>query len=244
MLTVCFATISARRIDMDRDAAESVLLAHGWLAGLSRDLASALLRRARLVGYAARVAVYHADDPPGGIYGIAAGAFGILAAPEGREPRLAHLLRRGAWFGHGPLLGGGRRALAVRAMEPSVALHLPLAALEEVARGSIAGARSMALLANANSAVAAATVADLLIPRAVPRIAATLLRVTGAAPADTGGYCLTQAELGEMANASRQVVNRALARFERNGWIALGYQRIAVLDPAALAAFANAADEA
>jgi CRP/FNR family transcriptional regulator, cyclic AMP receptor protein len=228
---------------MDRDTAERVLLTHGWLANLSRDLASTLLRRSRLAAYAPRAAVYHADDPPGGIYGIAAGAFGILAAAEGREPRLAHLLRRGAWFGHGPLLGGGRRVLAVRAMEPSVVLHLPLAALEEVARGSIAGARSMALLANANSAIAAATIADLLIPRAVPRIAATLLRVTGAAPADPGGYCLTQSELGEMANASRQIVNRALSRFAGSGWIALGYQRIAVLDPAALAAFANAAED-
>jgi CRP/FNR family cyclic AMP-dependent transcriptional regulator len=91
------------------------------------------------------------------------------------------------------------------------------------------------------------TVSDLLIPQADRRIAATLLRLTRAdedeRPEDPRGFRLRQAELGEMANASRQIVNRALSRFAGSGWIALGYQRIAVLDPAALAAFANAAED-
>ncbi|MBR0662040.1 Crp/Fnr family transcriptional regulator [Neoroseomonas oryzicola] len=231
---------------MERDEAGRILLASGWLARQPPAVSAAVMRRARPVPFQAGEHVFHADDAPGGIYGIAAGAIGILVATGGRAPRLAHILRQGAWFGHGPLMTGGRRALGFRAMEPSVTLHIPLAALDELSRASLEGARSLAVLANANMGVAIATVSDLLIARADRRIAAVLLRATGAAqgvpPTDAEGYRLTQAELADMANASRQVVNRTLAGFARQGWIASGYQRIAIRDAAALAAFATPPD--
>lgn len=233
---------------MDRHAAEQVLLAHGWLASEARAVQRAYLDRATPVAFAARQPVFHIDDEAGGIYAIVAGAVGILVATGGGAPRLAHIARRGTWFGHGPLMTRGRRVLGFRAMEPTLTLHVPLAALAEIGRGSLEAARSLAVLANANMAVAIATVSDLLIARADRRIAATLLRATGALagvpPGDPDGYGLAQAELGEMANATRQTVNCALQGFEARGWVRLGFGRIAVLDAPALAAFAAAGAEA
>jgi len=232
---------------MERARAEAILLAQGWLAEVPRGVRAALLARARLVSFAAGAPVFHIGDEAGGIYGIAGGAFGVLAATEGRSARLCSVLRRGAWFGHGPAVARGRRALGFRAMEPSVALHVPLAALTALARQA-EGAMSLALLAHANMSLAITTVSDLQVARADRRVAAALLRATGVArgipPADPAGDRLTQAEIGEMANASRQAVNRALGRFARQGWIALGYQRIAVTDPRALDAFAAGGGEA
>jgi CRP-like cAMP-binding protein len=229
---------------MNRQAAARVLLAQGWLAREAPAVQRAILANSALVAFAEGEAVFHMDDDAGGTYAIAAGAVGLLVATEGRGPRLAHVLRRGAWFGHGPAVTGGRRTLGFRAMEPTVTLHVPLAALSEVARGGAAAARSLAALASANMAAAIATVSDLLVPRADRRIAATLLRATGAAagmpPGDPAGYRLTQAELAEMANATRQTVNRSLRGFEDRGWVALGFRRIAVRNAAALAAFAAA----
>ena len=43
-----------------------------------------------------------------------------------------------------------------------------------------------------------------------------------------------------MANVLRALVNRTLAQFEAEGWVRLGYNRVAILDPEALAAFAYA----
>ena len=40
-----------------------------------------------------------------------------------------------------------------------------------------------------------------------------------------------------MANASRDVVHRTLMRFEAKRWLTLGYNRINILAPGALAAF-------
>lgn len=227
---------------MQRGEAKAILRKHGWLATQPPAVQAALLARARPVAFAAGAPVFHIDDEPGGMYGLAAGAVGILVATFGRAPRLAHVLRRGAWFGHGPLMTGGRRVLGFRAMEPTVALLVPLAALDAMSRASIEGARSLAVLANANMGIAIATVSDLLITRADRRIAAVLLRATGAAqeaePADPAGCRLTQVDIAEMANASRQLVNATLARFAQKGWIGVGYQRIAVHDAAALAAYA------
>jgi CRP-like cAMP-binding protein len=129
-------------------------------------------------------------------------------------------------------------------MEPCVALHVPLAALDALARGNPEGARAFGVLVNANMAVMTAAVSDLLIPRPDRRIAAVLLRVAGVSAVGPAAPHLSQADLAEMANASRQLVNRTLAGFVARGWVAQHYRRIAIRDPAALAAFANAADEA
>jgi CRP-like cAMP-binding protein len=51
---------------------------------------------------------------------------------------------------------------------------------------------------------------------------------------------LTQSQLGEMANAERQVVNRALKRLEAKGWISVSYGRIEIRDAASLGTFARA----
>jgi CRP-like cAMP-binding protein len=228
--------------------AKGVLCRHGWLAGEPAHVQDAVLTRAQRVAFAAGEAVFHIGDDPGGTYGIASGAIGILVATGHREPRLAHVARRGTWFGHGPLMTRGRRVLGFRAMEPSVTLYVSLEMLSNLSQGSTATARSLAVLANANMGVALATVSDLLIPRVDRRVAATLLRATGTldgTPAgDPSGYRLTQNDIAEMANASRQMVNRCLAGFVRRGWLRVGYGRVAILAPAALSAFASTPEDA
>jgi CRP-like cAMP-binding protein len=51
---------------------------------------------------------------------------------------------------------------------------------------------------------------------------------------------MTQSDIGEMANASRNHVNRALQRFREAGWVTLHYNRIGIPDPQALAAVIEA----
>lgn len=231
---------------MERAAACRTLMVHGWLANQPPDFQAALLARATLVAFRAGEPVFHVQDRPGGIYGIADGAIAVLVATERRTPRLAHVLRCGIWFGHGPLFGGGTRKLGFRAMEFASTMHVPLQALDDLAQASIPGARALGSLANSNMDVAIAAVTDLLIPRAEQRIAATLLRVAGVAAGagqgDPRGCRMTQADLAEMANASRQVVNQTLAGFASRGWVGLGYQRITILDAQALAQLVEASD--
>jgi hypothetical protein len=50
---------------------------------------------------------------------------------------------------------------------------------------------------------------------------------------------LSQSELGQIANASRKVINRALAAFEDRGWVSRGYSTIHTADAEALRRFAT-----
>jgi CRP-like cAMP-binding protein len=227
---------------MERARIEAILAARGWLAGCEPALRRAILARTRPVCFSADEFVFHAGDLAGGIYGIAHGGIVVSVATAVAAPAIASILRAGMWFGNGPLVSDRRRMLSFHAAETSVTLHLPLPAIRELSGTSIAAARSFADLAGFNMRAALRTVSDLLIPQTDRRIAATLLRVTradeGEHPENPAGFRLRQAELGEMANASRRSVVRALAVFEARSWVALGYQRIAVADPVALARFA------
>jgi CRP-like cAMP-binding protein len=233
---------------MDRTRAKTVLLAGGWLAQQTPDFRTRLLALGQLRPFAPGDPVFHAGDAAGGIYGVVAGGFAVEMPTAQGGSVTATIIRPPVWFGYGAHTSRRQRILTYRASEAAWALHVPLPALDELARTLPDASRAIGAVAEFAMDVAIQTVSDLLIRPAEGRIAATLLRVTaageGALPDDPAGFRLTQAELGEMANASRAVVNRTLGAFERRGWIRSGYQRIAVMDAAALAAFVSGAGEA
>lgn len=88
--------------------------------------------------------------------------------------------------------------------------------------------------------------AELLIPFSARRVAAVILRIA-APPAEDGrvgetGVRVTQAQLAEMANVSRNLANTALGELRAAGWVETRYNRIAVCDAPALAAYAYGED--
>lgn len=229
---------------MERIDAERAVLSRGWLAEEDVAFRALLLEAASLRRFAQDAPVFRAGDEGGGVYGVAEGGFGVFVPRRDAPNRLAHVARRGDWFGYGPVMTRRRRTLGFAALEPSVALHVPLAALERIGQSDGRWRLSLARLSEGGMDVAIETIATLLIPDSEARIAATLLRIAPkpapgetAAPAVTG---VTQAQLGEMANASREVVNRTLGRFEKRGWIASAYRRIELRDAPALEALCAA----
>lgn len=217
--------------------------ARGWLSQQPAGFRHQLLEMARPITLARGEWVFAVDDPPGGIYGVISGGIGIEGAGPFHMLRLGHVVRAGTWFGHHPVLHpGGRRTQGMRAMEESHLLHVPLAPLEALVKADPVAARSIGNMADGGSILAIRIISDLLIPDASQRIAAVLLRVTGAEegiePSHPDGFLMTQSEIGEMANVSRPHVNRMLGELEERGWIAKRYQRLRVLDVSALRNFA------
>ncbi|MCX7303734.1 MAG: Crp/Fnr family transcriptional regulator [Hyphomicrobiales bacterium] len=185
--------------------------------------------------------VYHAGDETGGIYGVVHGAFGVALSHRGGSPRLTTVVRAPTWFGHGPLITGEPRFLSFRAMEPSLALQVPLSAVRRIAALSSENMASLVKLLNLNMSIVIDVTGDLQIARADRRIAATLLRSAGMAhDAATGqpDIWLSQSDLSEMANVSRQSVNTNLRSFEESGWVELGYERIRIRNAKELQSFA------
>jgi CRP/FNR family transcriptional regulator, cyclic AMP receptor protein len=107
--------------------------------------------------------------------------------------------------------------------------------------------RLLGQLANTGNELAIGVVCDLLIPTAPRRIAAVLLRVTGAhegiEPTDPAGFYLTQSDISDLANASRIYVSRVLGKFAKAGWIATSYGHIRLVDIEALTTFAYSEGE-
>jgi CRP/FNR family transcriptional regulator, cyclic AMP receptor protein len=239
---------------MQRREVHRVLASRGWLAEIDRPLAAAITDAGRIIELRRGDALYQPGDGPGGMYGVASG--GIVLSTFGRDgfPVPGHIMRPCTWFGYGSVFDKQRRRLIPVANEPSVVLHVPLGELERLRATFPAAGGAFGKLAMLGDALYLAIVTDLLIFNTDRRIAAVLLRVTGAEtvgrrqdlPVDPAadpwagpkGVPLTQGMLAELANASRQTVARFVERAAQAGWIDWSYGRVRILDIAGLTAFA------
>lgn len=220
---------------------ERVFSSRGWLERQPPPFRARFISLGRLITLERWAPVFHMGDGSGGVYGIVSGAIGVLGGTFRQLPVLAHIERAGDWFGHGPVLRGGNRSLTFVAVEPSTLLQVPLERLRPQLQNDPDFAARLAQMADASTETVIGVARDLLIGDSARRLAAVLLRVTTAGevpPDNEQGYALTQAQLGEMANISRHHVNRILAMMRRAGWIDARYNRIQLLDVAALKAFA------
>lgn len=225
---------------MDRAEAERKILQRGWLAAQPHTFQTAILRRAHLTSYPAGNFIFYLGDDAGGIYGIVEGGVGIHVPQIDGSVMLAHIARCGVWFGYGPLITRRKRTLEFSLLEPSLLFHVPLSQLEAIGAASADHARALYAITESGMDVAIATVATLQIRNIEKRIAATLLRI--APPNDDGQpieIMVTQSQLGDMANAARDVVNRSLGKLEARDWLSVGYRAITLTDPRALRSFAE-----
>jgi CRP-like cAMP-binding protein len=188
------------------------------------------------------------------MYGVVAG--GIVISTVGRDglPTAGHIVRRCSWFGYGSVLDKQIRSLVPTANEPSIVLYVPLSELERLRAECPASGRAFGNLAMRGEAIYLAIVTDLLMSDTERRLAAVLLRVTGADTPDQkkklpgdpladlwsglNGVALTQALLAELSNASPQTVSRFVERAVKVGWIQWTYGRVRILDFDGLVAFA------
>jgi CRP-like cAMP-binding protein len=231
---------------MKKGEAERVALSQGWLAHQSPAFQAAVLARARPASFAKDELIFDAGDENGGVYGVVQGSVAVFVPGRGDALRLGHVARGGFWFGRWPVITARRRLLTFRAREPTVALHVSFSALNETAGQDRAWARSVESLLDFAIDLALAAVSDLLIPESDRRLAATMARAAGldedarlsARPSKPAGLRLTPSELGEVANVSRRIASRILARFETAGWISIDDDQLAIANPKALAAFA------
>ena len=223
------------------DELQRVFSQRGWLARQPPPFRTQFISLGRLVTLERTAPVFRTGEESGGVYGGGRRRGGRAGGDARQLPAMAHIERAGDWFGHGPVLRGGARTLTFLAIEPTTLLHVPLERLRPQLQVDPGFATRLAQMADASTETVVWVARDLLIRDSARRLAAVLLRVTAMGevpPGDARGYALTQAELGEMANISRHHVNRILATMRRAGWIDARYNRIRLLDVAALKAFA------
>lgn len=212
------------------------LLVGPWLSRQDAAFNQRLIEVARLAVHRAKDPIsFEGDDDPR-IFGIVSGTIGCLISHRHEIPLLGTIVGPGQWFGLGPQLTRTPRILSFVAREPSVLVSLGDAELGRLGETFPDLPQRLAELAQMHTNYASLVVAELLVPEAERRIAAVLLRLSEPGIGQSG-FPVSQSELGEMANASRASVSKALGTLARSGLVEVGYGRIAVLDRANLEAW-------
>ncbi|MCO5066159.1 MAG: Crp/Fnr family transcriptional regulator [Rhizobiaceae bacterium] len=227
-------------MNLSREQAERVMREGAWLAHMTPSFRDEFLRRAHLLRYAPDQIIYRYGDIGGGMYGLVSGCITVNTAPPDSSPRPVHIGTPGGWTGEGPFLTGQPRRAELRALGCAWMMYVPLDALKQMAAHDPEVTRAIGINTVYTVDVLIRIVHDLQKRDVGRRIASVLQRAGqyGDVP-----ILLSQAELGVMANASRQQVNSAMQRFASLGWIRYTYRSVTVLNPQALRQFSESDDE-
>jgi len=224
---------------MTKEEAGRLMGTRGWLARHPEAFRAEVLERSRLIHLKADEVVFHLGDPAGGIYGLVSGTVSVSLAPAGATPELVMLGIPGNWTGEVCFLSRMPRRGELRAVVDTTMLHLPLAAMEEMARQDPDATRRFADILILSVEFLLRVVHDLQKPQAERRIASVLQRTTGIGEIPIP---LSQTQIGAMANASRKQVNAALKRFTQAGWLSNTYRAVTISDVESLRRFAEGED--
>jgi CRP-like cAMP-binding protein len=220
------------------EQSRNVVASRGWLSQTAEHFREAVLARVSLRPYRLGDTIYAVNDPPGGMFGVAAGSVKVSSALDEDGPYVAHILVPGAWTGYAPAIAGCNRILGLTAGRDCQLLSLPLHAIDEILAGDPKSWRYLALLALLDAQTALGAMEDLTIRYEFRRFLAVLLRAGGCryGGGETIRMDLSQADLAHMCNLSRNTVGGFLRRQEAEGLIESGYGAIGLREPAALRA--------
>ncbi len=219
-----------------RRIAEEILSRRGWLARQPEPFRRLVFNECLLQQCDRGAPIYHLADPPGGIYGIAAGALAVSIAPGDGGPHFAHLGTAGTWFGEGSFLTGEPRRVGLEAATECILFESP--ASGDGAYGG-KGSHGHSLFCSDRDEQSRSCPGSRRRSHD-PKAGAAHRRSAGALSRaqDERRVRISQAELGTLANASRKLVNKALQRFAASAWVAPHYGAIQILDMQALKHFA------
>jgi CRP/FNR family transcriptional regulator, cyclic AMP receptor protein len=219
--------------------ARSFLARNGWLSFTPEPFRKQLLSACRLMNYEADQVIYNQGDSSGGMFGLVSGRVAVLVAPQERGPYFAHAMRPGNWFGMASALRKAPRGMGLRATRRSQLLLLPAGEIERIAKEDPTAWRYLAVLAFIISNLSTCAADDLLTRDPAKRCLATLARLAGLRHSTDNCPCsndvdITQDELANLANLSRNAVGSYLRQFDKSGLIKLGYKSIVILNSTAI----------
>lgn len=210
----------------------NVLHAGGWLADTPETFRAAVLSRCLLRRYGRGEPLYHAGDPPGGLYGLIEGGIAIEIQPDGRVPHIGTFARPGFWIGEVSVLARRPRVIGVRSTRKSLIAHLPLVQWDAIVQREPEAWRWFAFLILRNELLAVGIAAALMIRDSTARVAAMLLILTGdgtgAETEAAQSIEVSQDDISHLTSLSRSTIRHVLDRLEADGLIERSYRRIRV----------------
>jgi CRP/FNR family transcriptional regulator, cyclic AMP receptor protein len=231
-------TNPARETAQERIA---ILSQHGWLSHVSPDFRTELLAEITWRRFEAGQAVSMAGADGGELLGLCDGVLAItsgLGTPDSMVT--LHLARPPFWIGHGPLVTGDPRRATAVARSGGWLARIGAQRFHGLLSANPGWWRNVALLVAEYGDTAFIIAADLAIRGSEQRLAAVITRMSGHRPGLPGPAIdilpITQKELAEAANLSRNTAVAILGRFAARGLIETRRPGIAIRRPEALLA--------
>ncbi|QBJ09324.1 Crp/Fnr family transcriptional regulator [Rahnella aquatilis] len=216
---------------MLRKNAEGIITKRGWLSHMPETFKERLLQHAQLLEFSPGQIIFSPGDPPGGIYGFVAGTVILSTAPAYSAPRLIDMALPGDWTGEDSFMTGKPRRFQLVAQSTSWMMHVPLDAMEQMAKLTPNDMRAFGIISILASDSLLRIVHDLQKKNVSARIASALHRMCSATKVPVP---LSQVNLSIIANTSRSQVNSTIQYFVEKGWVETGYRSISVINPSEL----------
>lgn len=207
-------------------------------AGLSRPELEELAKVAVPRSYEAGQVVFREGDEGDTCFVVRSGAIKITREHGGRTIALAEL-RTGDMFGELSMFGGEVRSATAQALEPTTAVALLAGDIRRLLTGNPDIAFKMLEAMADRVRRTNQRLANQSFQTVAGRVAGVLMQLVDARQAEGAGERdvlveTTQADIAQLAGASRESASRFLATLERQGHVTTQRGRVIVHDPAAL----------
>ena len=180
--------------------------------------------------------VFRQGDEAAKVHVVRTGSVELSRVVNGRRVAL-QILRPGDVFGDVPAFLGEPEPFDARALEDSAVLTLDAATLLRLLQTRPQVAQRWIISLAGRMSGLQQRLGDLLAGGLDAQLASILVRERNGA----NSVSLTQDQLAEMLGSPRSSVQRVLKQLEQQGLVVLGYRRIDLVDPAAVAALAGLA---
>lgn len=224
---------------MEREEGLAILESRGWLAGTPPEFRKLFLSAARWRSIDRGAIVTLGGEEANDVIGLAAGTVAVTSALGDAATPVMHMAHAVLWMGYGPLLLERPRVVTVEARTDLWIAVIPRASILPLLDETTSWWRCFTRLLAEYGDISAMIASDLLIRQSDRRLAATILRfagLRGVEPNPTGEVRLpvTQDEIAEAANLSRNAAGTILRKLAAKGDLKTDYRGIVVCDPASL----------
>lgn len=229
-MTACYRMHSQVQSFSDWVMTFEVLSRVGWLSSLSVSTRKRLLAVAELRRVPAGSTLYRVEDPPGGIYGIAAGFVDVLAAPGPFQMRLVHVASVGWWVGEAAAVSQSERRVELKTRTAVAAAYISAQGLERLALHDPSLWRDIAALTVRHLDTTMLYAASFASADLKLRLLVTLMRIVGPASElrSSLDFPVTQSDIAELTGLSRNTVSRLLGRLAEDRIIERNYRSITI----------------
>lgn len=232
---------AALTMDIDDARPLSTLLNKGrWFAGLPPDLQQRILAAARLRTFAKGDVIGLEGRRPGALMAVLTGMVRLVRQARHGDEALLYICEPGFWFGDYAVLTDEPALVSVIARTKVRLLVLSKAEFERIIEAEPRYYRDFATLALTRAAIylKAFIHASSLEPesRLKSQLALLLqLKMEGHGTSAPVDLPYSQADLASIVGVSRQTMNGLLQALVAKGVIELGFRRVRILSPSALA---------